>query len=242
MNRISCRNSLPTPGGLVINNRSLRNELAKLQLQSNGMDRRLSMPRRLKLTGLIALWVAAIAFGLHALMSYKGKPGAVGETPSTWPANHLIDSPSQKPLLIMFAHPRCPCTKASLGELELLVAKAKDKFDAAVLFYEPEESPENWSKTTSVELARAIPGVRVIVDKDGQVAQRFAAETSGHTMVYTSAGQLLFSGGITGSRGHQGENHGFDVVLRILQGEQPPLAWNATQVFGCGLFEPCTSR
>src|SRR5438045_3478883 len=96
------------------------------------------MLRRRKLFILITLWVTTIALGLHALLVYKGKPGTIGPTPETWPNNELIALPSNKPLLVMFAHPRCPCTKASLGELELLVAQAKDRFETVVLFCEPE--------------------------------------------------------------------------------------------------------
>ena len=39
--------------------------------------------------------------------------------------------------------------------------------------------------------------------------QRFGAETSGQTLLYDRDGRLLFSGGTTGSRGHDGDNAGF---------------------------------
>ncbi|MDB6027424.1 MAG: hypothetical protein JWM68_3647 [Verrucomicrobiales bacterium] len=197
------------------------------------------MFRRHKLLLLIILWGTITAFGLHSLMTYKGTPGAVGHTPETWPHNELIANPSAKPLLVMFAHPRCPCTKASLGELELLVAQAKDRFAAAVLFYEPENGSAAWSKTASVEMARSIPGVRVIIDRQGAQAKRFAAETSGHTVVYSRTGQLLFSGGITGARGHLGENGGFDSVLKLVRQDASPSLPRKTDVFGCGLFDRC---
>ncbi len=199
------------------------------------------MLRDRKVFLLITFWVMAIAFGLHALMVYKGTPGVSGRTPETWPKNKLIALPADKPLLLMFAHPRCPCTKASLGELEILAAQAKNKFEAVVLFFEPEADSEAWTKTASVKIAESIPGVRVLFDKEGGVAKRFAAETSGQTVVYNSDGKLLFSGGITGSRGHMGDNQGFDLVLKLLDDGafSPP---RTTKVFGCGLFEQCASR
>jgi hypothetical protein len=206
------------------------------------MNRVFSMFRRHKLSVLIALWVMTVAFGLHALMVYKGIPGTAGPTPETWPENELIALPAKKPLLVMFAHPRCPCTKASLGELELLAAQAKDRFEAVVLFYQPANESEAWSKTASTDIARAIPGVRVVFDKEGDLAKRFGAETSGQTMVYAHNGKLLFSGGITGSRGHLGENQGFDMVLNLLRNESSLLPQKTTEVFGCGLFDQCSSR
>jgi hypothetical protein len=200
------------------------------------------MLRRHKLSLLVVAWIAAVAFGLHALMVYKGKPGPGGETPQIWPRNELIALPSQKPLLVMFAHPRCPCTKASLGELELLVAQAQGKFEATVLFYDPDDGTKDWSKTATVDAAQAIPGVRVILDKEGRLAKRFAAETSGQTAVYGPDGKLLFSGGITGSRGHLGENQGFDLVLKVVRNESTvALPQRTTEVFGCGLFDQCMS-
>lgn len=180
---------------------------------------------------------------MQALLIYKGKPGTTGPSPQSWPKNEVIPQPATKPLLLMFAHPRCPCTKASLGELELLAAQAKDRFDAAVLFFEPEGKSSEWIKTASIDLARSIPNVQVILDKHGDLAKQFGAETSGQTLVYSAAGKLLFSGGITGSRGHLGENRGFDSILKVVRNESTSLTAKTTKVFGCGIFEQqCASH
>ena len=198
--------------------------------------------RRGKLCLLTAVWFAAIAIGLRGLMIYKGTPGAAGTTPQAWPQNALVALSAKKPLLIMFAHPRCPCTKASLGELEQLVAEAKDKFEAVVLFYEPEAGSEEWSKSALITAAQSIPGVRVVLDKDGSVTKRFDAQTSGQTVVYSPKGKLLFSGGITGSRGHLGDNGGFDTVFELVNNvSSPSLPQQKAEVFGCGIFDRCTS-
>ena len=66
---------------------------------------------------LVAVWLLAVGLGLHTLLRYTAKAGNAGQPPSTWPSNTLVSSPLHKPLLVMFAHPRCPCTKASLGDL-----------------------------------------------------------------------------------------------------------------------------
>jgi hypothetical protein len=191
---------------------------------------------------LVAIWVLAVGLGLHGLMRYKASAGSTGRTPDTWPATHGLALADKKPVLVMFAHPRCQCTRASLGELEALVARAREKFEATVVFYQPENSSEAWSKSALVETARAMPGVRVILDTNGKIAAKFGAETSGHTIVYGSDGKLLFSGGITGSRGHLGPNTGFDDVLRMVSGDSlRPAAPSSTPVFGCGLIDRCTT-
>ena len=191
---------------------------------------------------LVSFWTIAIGCGFHALMVYKGRAGSAGALPAFWPGNDLITPSRDKPQLVMFAHPRCPCTRASLGELELLVAQAQGRFDAVVLFYEPADETEAWSNTATIDFARSIPRVRAVLDKDGEVAKRFGAKTSGHTVVYAPNGKLVFSGGITGSRGHLGENGGFDSLLQLVNGGDMPPRQITAKVFGCGIFDQCTNN
>jgi hypothetical protein len=189
---------------------------------------------------LVGVWTLSVGLGLHALMVYKGKAGPAGQTPETWPVNEMVSLSTNKPLLVMFAHPKCPCTRASLGELELLVAKAKDQFQAAVLFYQPKDGSEGWSRTELTDEARSIPGVTVMFDQNGKLARRFGVETSGHTVVYGPDGRLLFTGGITGSRGHLGDNAGLDAVLKVVSKESGQSGRRTTAVFGCEIFDQCT--
>jgi hypothetical protein len=53
-------------------------------------------------------------------------------------------------------------------------------------------------------------------------------------MLYDVNGRLLFSGGITGSRGHAGDNAGRTAILALLHREAS--GRNDTFVFGCSLF------
>jgi hypothetical protein len=197
--------------------------------------------RRRSLLILTTAWVLAAIFGFHALLRYKARAGTIGRTPEIWPTNEVVSLSSNKPLLLMFAHPKCPCSRASIGELESLLAKGKGQFDAAIFFYQPESGSQDWSRTALVETARSLPGARVMADPDGQMAKRFGAETSGHTIVYGPDGKLLFSGGITASRGHLGDNTGFEAVLKILRNEKLSAKAKTAPVFGCGLFDVCTT-
>jgi hypothetical protein len=175
-------------------------------------------------------------------MVYKGTAGAPAQAPETWPMNATLIPSSSRPTVVMLAHPKCPCTRASLGELESLVAKAKDKFDAAVVFYEPDDAPGDWSNTDLVKTARAIPGVRVILDDNGKLTRRFGAKTSGHTLVYATGGKLSFSGGITGARGHFGDNAGLDAALNAVENGRGDTRSTRATVFGCNLFEACKEK
>jgi hypothetical protein len=74
----------------------------------------------------------------------------------------------------------------------------------------------------------------VIRDQGGVEARRFDVEGSGHVLLYAPSGKLLFSGGITPSRGHEGDNAGRSAIVSlILRGHAPV---DHTPVFGCSLL------
>jgi hypothetical protein len=180
------------------------------------------------------LWIGAVAVGLRSLFAYEHRAGAVGTIARSWPGSQ-VPRASDRPTLVMIAHPRCACTRASVGELAEVMAVARQKIAAYVLFVTPREAGDDWTNTALEHEAAAIPGVTVISDLDGAEARRFGAETSGHTFLFAADGRLLFSGGITGSRGHLGDNLGKDAVVSLASNETA--AANETLVFGCALKE-----
>jgi hypothetical protein len=134
----------------------------------------------------------------------------------------------------MFAHPRCPCTRASLGELNRLLAQSNGRISAHVLFFRPSGYPSDWAHTELWRTAAAIPGVTVQEDTNDAVARRFGAETSGYVLLYDPSGQLLFRGGITGSRGHAGDNIGENAIISLAMGKTGGVT--QTPVYGCSLL------
>src|SRR5580704_1321964 len=83
----------------------------------------------------VALWVPAIAFGFNVLWKYSTTPGHPAAPPRSWPATAPIKRREGRPTLLMFAHPQCQCTGASLGELSIIMAHAGGQLDAQVFFY-----------------------------------------------------------------------------------------------------------
>jgi len=183
-------------------------------------------------------WVVAVAFGLRVLLNYESAPGRVGAVPQSWPATSQIPRANDRPTLIMMAHPRCPCTRASMNELAQVMARVQGKITAYVLFYKPRGPSrpgggDDWEHTDLRQSAAQIPGVIVLSDVDGVEARRFGAETSGHTFLFDSAGRLLFNGGITESRGHSGDNAGESAIVSLVKDRATKRA--ETFVFGCSL-------
>jgi hypothetical protein len=168
------------------------------------------------LIGLTILWAVSVTLGLIGLWKSKLAPAPIGKAPSTWPDDSAIPRSTAAATLVMLAHPKCPCTRASLHELAALMSENGAEMTAQVLFLRPRDAPYGWEESDTWRQAVAIPGVAVAPDDDGAEARRFGATASGHTVVYDKAGHLLFQGGITNARGHAGGNVGRDRVLSLV--------------------------
>jgi hypothetical protein len=186
-----------------------------------------------RIYAIVALWSLVVAVGLCVFWRYAAAPGDGGSPPAHWPAQSKI-ARDGRPTLLVFAHPLCPCTRATLAELERLVASCRDQFDAHVLFIAPEGTDSSWQNTELVRIARRIPHVTVHVDAGRGETDLFQERTSGACLVYDTNGRLLFNGGLTAARGHEGDNPGTDAIRALMARQGEP---SATPVFGCPLFE-----
>jgi hypothetical protein len=183
----------------------------------------------------VVLWLSAVVTAMVLLISYSNSPGSSGSPPIHWPVRSQIALDAGRPTLVMFVHPRCPCTRASLGELELLLARCQGQVSTHLLFIRPPGTTEDWLKSDLWRKASVIPGVTVHCDNAGVEAQRFHSQTSGHTLLYDRSGRLMFLGGITISRGHSGDNPGRSAIVALLHHELSKQI--KTPVFGCSLFD-----
>ncbi len=122
--------------------------------------------------------------------------------------------------------------RASLAELAKLVTDCPSGLDAYVLFFQPHGGGNEWRDTDLSDSARQIPGIHVIADDDGRERERFGVQTSGHVLVY-AAGKLAFSGGITPSRGHSGDNAGREAIVELVG--KGSAVRKESLVFGCPL-------
>ena len=182
------------------------------------------------------LWLLVVSIGLGAVWDYSLSAGVAGTPPNRWPVASSIRPRADGFTLVVVAHPHCPCSRATIGELAGLLARANGRVTGYVLFVQPAGFTEDWVKTDLWRSAAAIPGVTAIRDERGTEARRFGAETSGQTMLYDPSGLLLFSGGITAARGHFGDNAGSGAVASFIASGAG--SRSDTSVFGCPLFDP----
>ncbi|GIW76317.1 MAG: hypothetical protein KatS3mg104_1380 [Phycisphaerae bacterium] len=183
---------------------------------------------------LIGLWATAVLLGMIGLQLYASTPGQSGPVPSLQQFSYLpIDS--QRSNLIIFIHPQCPCTRASLTELEKLIIRSENRLAVLSIVYTPSKPPKGWNDNSIHQQLQSIPGIRVIEDVDGELSRRFGAYTSGWTILYDRTGQPLYWGGITPQRGHEGDNSGSQAILRYL--DDPHLPATQGPIFGCPILE-----
>jgi len=194
------------------------------------------MYRRVIILSAVFVWIAAVCLGMGRLWSSDQTAGAPGRPPETWPQQSQIALDPAKFTLLILAHPKCPCTRATVEELSKLMANCKGRLNAYVLFAIPEGVSDDWYKSDLWSSAALIPGVKTIADRDATEATRFRAYTSGQVVLYNPQGQLAFHGGITQARGHIGDNAGRSAIESIVNTGN--VETDQTVVFGCPLFNP----
>jgi hypothetical protein len=146
----------------------------------------------------------------------------------------ILGTPQKKlPTLLLFAHPHCPCTRATLAELARLLAHHRGQANVHVLFYRPLTQPRAWVETALWQQAQKLPDVSVATVSELELL-RCGVSTSGQALLYDSTGSLVFSGGITSARGHEGDNAGRSALGTYLATGKIPLA--QTPVFGCSII------
>lgn len=183
---------------------------------------------------LAAAWLAAVAAGFAILWKYKTTPAErIDAAPAQWPAGTALARSTERATLLLFAHPRCACTRASIAELARIMARFHDRVEARVSFWMPRDAPADWATGDLWSSAARIPGVAVVRDDEGREASRFAAGTSGDVLLYDARGRLQFKGGITPARAHEGDSFGQERIASLLTTGAADRA--DAPVFGCAL-------
>jgi hypothetical protein len=189
---------------------------------------------RWKLAATVA-WGLALLAGVALALVYQYAPAKTQAAEERWPETAICSLAPDRPTLVMFLHPHCPCSRASLNQLEELTLGVPGSLCAHVVFFQRSATDAAWAKSDLWDQAGSIPGLTLHLDKDGIVQRRFNASVSGETFLYASDGKLLFHGGITDGRGHMGDNPGSTALQLLLQGQT---AASHTPVFGCQLTGP----
>ena len=181
----------------------------------------------------IVAWVAVVSVSVVWVWHFKTTPGAASEPPATWPES--ADVPRSGTTVLVALHPLCTCSEATISELARVMASVDTRPSVYALFYDYEPAGRPLKDTVLWHRAAAIPGVVPMRDPGGEIAQSFGAETSGDVIAYGADGTLLFHGGVTPARGHEGDSFGRQRLLAVLRGQSPDR--RDSPVFGCSIDE-----
>jgi hypothetical protein len=189
-----------------------------------------SGPVSYNIVAIIGLWVLVVGFGQFKLLDYSNTPTVGDAPPTSWPESSTLVRHPGRLTVVMLAHPQCPCTRASIGELAVAAAQTAGLLDIYVVFL---DSPAFEVESDLWRSALEIPNTKVIADPGGVEIRRFGVKASGHTLVYDAAGRLAFSGGVVSARGHAGANRGRDAIVALAREGRSSVV--SSPVFGCTL-------
>jgi hypothetical protein len=187
-------------------------------------------------------WCAVVGAGFFVMQRYSTTPGEQAPAAVLWPQDSHVERRPGSYNLVMALHPRCPCSHASVAELERILVAAPENTRVHVLAYQPSApaADDDWRDSELLRRVGRIPGVYLHLDQDAEEAERFGARTSGQVALYGPGGELLFHGGITSARGHEGDSAAHPILRALLGGERPPPT--TTPVYGCPLHALIANR
>ena len=179
----------------------------------------------------VTIWAILLGIGFVWMSDYSSRPGLSAKFNAKIPTEYFQKSTENLPQLFLFLHPKCSCSLATLGELEHLVADNQNRVEITVFFYKPMEESDDWVKTNLWYRTRRISSsVKMVILTEDEI-EKFGVITSGQTLLYDGDGNLIFSGGITVARGHEGKSIGRETIENYLQTGN--ISVHETPVFGC---------
>lgn len=183
---------------------------------------------------VVFLWALLVLLGYGSMVFYSSAPAKSAAAVGKFPSGSYLSN-SKGLTLITFLHPQCPCSRATVSELEGLLAQSNlsAKLRAYAVVSKPRGCSQAFVRGAVIDSLYRIKNVQVFIDEDDVESQRFGARASGQTLLFDSDGRCLFSGGITVARGEVGANAGVNALRQYIAGGHASIS--KTPVFGCSL-------
>lgn len=181
---------------------------------------------------VLGAWGLSVFVGLGMMIKYQVTPGRAASAPATL----SLPVTNVRGQLLVFLHPQCECSLATVDELQRLMTATRGAISAKLYFYKPSSESESWCRNTRLwDAARLIPSATLLIDTDAKVAKAYGSRCSGQVLLYsTTSRQLVFKGGLTESRGHEGGSAGEDAISEFARTGK--CATSKTDVFGCAIW------
>ena len=191
------------------------------------------------------VWICLLAAGLVALAAYASRPGEAATPAGRLPSKVIEAIDAVEPstheatwTLVLAVHPKCPCTPATLDELEHLLPKLAEPIRLVALVRTPADDPSAWLDTPLVAKLERLNAV-IVTDPNAELAAMIGATTSGHAALFDAKAESRFNGGLTPTRGHTGPNTGVASIQSIVN--RTALVATESVVYGCPLGGACAA-
>ncbi len=188
---------------------------------------------RKSLATAVFIWLASVSYGLGFLYNYSLKPANMQQVLKNWPEESKIKFAKNQANLVLFLHPHCQCSEASLAELQKIQAQFHKKFKTHLVFILPEGTEQDWIHTKLWKKSQNLANTELIIDKSLQEAKVFASTSSGQVYLFNKERELIFLGGITSARGHQGDSIGNSAIKAYFRSGN--MSVEKAPSFGCSL-------
>ncbi len=180
-----------------------------------------------------SLWIGLVLIGHLVLFEYEMTASPLADTRRIFPEKSTIQLAHGRQNIVMFLHPMCPCSLSSVDEFRELMRSGQKDLLGTVVAYMPRDQEAEWSLQPVFSSLKRIRNVSVVYDIDGVQTKLFGATTSGHVLIYDGRGILQFTGGITDSRGHTGDNANYELAKKTIVARNPK--FTTAPVYGCAL-------
>ena len=107
--------------------------------------------------GVAAAWGAVVVLGLLYLEAYADRPGDSGAPPAVWPAQSRVKRDGRRPTVLIFLHPQCPCSRASLAELVHVVERCRTRVLRSTPCCWPVQAFDRWGRSRIEQDLAGIP-------------------------------------------------------------------------------------
>lgn len=190
------------------------------------------------LIAILIVWSVVAIAGWYGISSYgfSFDPEATSGIPARWPSESTIERTTDRPTLVLFLHPQCPCSRATVAELERLstLVPAALLPQISVIASAPRLAENSWWSTPLLARAAKLPRAKVLHDAGGIESARFDARVSGTVLLFDDRGDRLYAGGVTMARGHDGDNAGMQAITELLIDHTAP--HEPIPPFGCRVY------
>lgn len=144
----------------------------------------------------------------------------------------LKDKGTGRPVFLVFVHPKCSCSKATITELSKLMPSLEGV--SVKIIFNQYAKDEDWVRGELWQQALKIEGAEMISDFGGKITAEYGVKTSGHSFLFDENGKQIFSGGLTIARGHEGASAGAEFLKQWKKQQKKETFFE--RVFGCEHF------